>query len=52
MVVLQDPNVKIIRELREEIDRLRAMIGGNIVSKHCNDIYVSNLTTIDFSFVG
>lgn len=23
--------MKIIRELREEIDRLRAMIGGNIV---------------------
>ena len=24
--------MKIIRELREEIDRLRTMIGGNIVS--------------------
>ena len=24
--------MKIIRELRQEIDRLRAMIGGNIVS--------------------
>jgi hypothetical protein len=30
--VLQDKNVKIIRELREEIERLKAMVGGDIVS--------------------
>ena len=28
----EDPNVKLIRELRAEIVRLRALLGGNIVS--------------------
>ena len=30
--VNEDPNVKLIRELRAEISRLRALLGGNIVS--------------------
>ncbi len=30
--VNEDPNVKLIRELRAEIARLRALLGGNIVS--------------------
>lgn len=31
--VNEDQNVKIIRELREEIERLKSLIGGDIVSK-------------------
>ena len=30
--VNEDPNVKLIRELRAEISRLRTLLGGNIVS--------------------
>lgn len=30
--VNEDPNVKLIRELRAEIARLKALLGGNIVS--------------------
>ena len=29
--VNEDPNVKLIRELRQEIDRLRTMLGGKYV---------------------
>ncbi len=28
----EDPNVKIIRELREEIARLKGLLGGDLVS--------------------
>src|SRR6218665_2461260 len=31
--VNEDPNVKLIRELRAEIARLKALLGGNIVSQ-------------------
>ena len=52
--VNEDPNVKLIRELRAEITRLRALLGGNIVN--CfrisgNHLSKSNLATISVNLI-
>ncbi|XP_033103023.1 kinesin-like protein KIF16B isoform X2 [Anneissia japonica] len=38
--VNEDPNVKIIRELRAEIDRLKSMLGGHIISESPKESYM------------
>ena len=50
--VNEDPNVKLIRELREEIRELRTLLGANIVSilsffEHCLSIYLSIYLSIN-----
>lgn len=35
----EDPNVKLIRELRDEINKLKCMLGGDMVNRFSLDLY-------------